>query len=188
MDSSPATIRSSLAASSPPYLVLCAVDVHYEPDRARAACAVFRDWSSASAEYERVLEAPAAAPYVPGQLFRRELPPLLAILRALDPPPAVVLVDGYVWLDADRTAGLGAHLHLALGSIPVVGVAKTEYRGAPAALVLRGASAKPLFVSAIGLEPAAAADGVRRMHGPNRLPTMLQRADHLARGWATPIA
>jgi deoxyribonuclease V len=167
--------------------VLCAVDVHYEPHRARAACTVFRDWSSASAECERVVEAPPASPYVPGQLFRRELPPLLAIIRALVEPPAIVLVDGYVWLDADRAPGLGAHLHLALGGVPVVGVAKTEYRGAPAASVLRGASAKPLFVSAIGLEEAEAADGVRRMYGRHRLPLLLQRADHLARGLATAV-
>jgi deoxyribonuclease V len=162
--------------------VLCAVDVHYEPERARAACTVFDDWGSADAAREVAIETPPAEPYVPGEFFRRELPPVLAVLRALDVTPAIVVIDGHVWLDAHDAPGLGARLHQALGSTAVVGVAKTRYRDAPGVEVLRGRSANPLFVSAIGIDLAEAVAGVRRMHGDHRIPTLLKRADHLARG------
>jgi deoxyribonuclease V len=51
----------------------------------------------------------SVAPHLPGQLFRLELPCLLAVL-ALDPLPECVVVDGYVWLDGEGRPGLGAHL------------------------------------------------------------------------------
>jgi deoxyribonuclease V len=63
----------------------------------------------------------------------------------------------------------------------VVGVAKRPFRGAPALEVLRGASARPLYVTAIGIDAAHAADGVRRMHGAHRIPTLLTRVDRLCR-------
>ena len=167
--------------------MLCAVDVHYEPDRARASCTVFAEWTSPASDAERVIETPPAEIYVPGQFFRRELPPLLAILGTLPALPDIVVIDGYVWLDADGTPGLGARVHGALG-MAVVGVAKTPYRGVvPAARVFRGGSAKPLFVSAIGLGLEDAADGVRRMHGAHRIPVLLKRTDHLARGLVLPF-
>jgi deoxyribonuclease V len=144
---------------------------------------VFGDWTSAEPAYELAIEVPATEPYVPGEFFRRELPPVLGVIRALKAPPAVVVIDGYVWLDANGKPGLGAHLHESLGSVVVVGVAKTYYRGAqPVVPVVRGNSAKPLFVSAIGLGLDEAADAVRRMHGSYRIPTLLKRADQLARG------
>jgi deoxyribonuclease V len=47
--------------------------------------------------------------------------------------------------------------------------------------VVRGASVKPLFVTAAGMPSADAADLVRRMAGRYRLPDALRRADTLAR-------
>lgn len=55
----------------------------------------------------------------------------------------------------------------------IIEVAKNEFRGAIAARVLRGASKKPLFVTA--------ARDVRSMHGDYRVPTLLARADRLCR-------
>jgi deoxyribonuclease V len=167
--------------------VLCAVDVHYEPDRARAACTVFADWSSTASVAELVIETPPAETYVPGQFFRRELPPLVALLAALPALPDIVVIDGYVWLDAHGSPGLGARVHESLG-VAVVGVAKTPYGPeVPAARVLRGGSAKPIFVSAVGLGLDDAADGVGRMHGSHRIPALLKRTDQLARGLVLPL-
>ena len=83
--------------------------------------------------------------YQPGQFFRRELPCLLAVLPEL-PPVAVVVVDGYVWLDGVSVAGLGARLYQALaGKVAVIGVAKTRFAGAGAAVeVVRGRSTRPM--------------------------------------------
>ncbi len=164
--------------------MILALDVDYGPDRARAA-AVGAPSCEAAPELERVLELPGPpADYEPGQFWRRELPPLLALLAAnADVPLELLLVDGHAWL-APGQPGLGARLHEALsGRVPVIGVAKTAFRGSPdAAHVLRGASQAPLFVTAIGLERDAAADVVRRLHGPHRLPSLLKRVDALARG------
>ena len=63
-----------------------------------------------------------------------------------------------------------------------MGVAKSRLRTATHAVpVLRGSSARPLFVTAAGIPSADAADLVRRMAGQYRLPDALRRADTLAR-------
>jgi deoxyribonuclease V len=160
-----------------------AVDVHYQSDLTRAAAVAFAAWTDVAATREIVLELPPAAPYVPGEFYRRELPALLAVLAPLR-ETRLVIVDGFVWLDAPGKPGLGAHLHAALGGqVAVVGVAKTRYRGAHDVIeVLRGQSASPLHVGAIGLPVQDAADGVRGMAGEFRVPTLLRRVDQLARG------
>ncbi|MBL9016016.1 MAG: endonuclease V, partial [Myxococcales bacterium] len=97
-------------------------------------------------------------------------------------PIDAVVIDGYVWLGPDR-AGLGKHLHDRIG-LPIIGVAKTSFAGAVATEVVRGESAQPLYITAIGIDEATAAANVRDMHGPFRLPTLLKRVDSLARGHA----
>jgi deoxyribonuclease V len=162
--------------------MLACVDVDYRAEVTVAACVLFRDWSDAAEAGKLVERGPAAAPYEPGQFYRRELPFLLRVLGAVTEPLEAVVIDGYVWLGEARP-GLGAHLYEALGRrVPVVGVAKTAFHENPAALpVLRGQSRKPLYVTAVGLEASAAAEQVRRMHGPSRLPTLLGRVDRLCR-------
>ena len=64
----------------------------------------------------------------------------------------------------------------------MIGVAKSRFRTATHAVpVLRGSSARPLFVTAAGMPTADAADLVRDMTGRDRLPDALRRADSLAR-------
>ncbi len=124
---------------------------------------------------------PEVLPYRPGEFFRRELPPLRAVLadvRGL----GLLVVDGYADLDPSGRPGLGAHAHAEFG-VPVIGVAKTRFRTASHAVeVVRGSSSRPLFVTSAGMPPAEAASLVRRMAGPFRLPDALRRADALARG------
>ena len=112
-----------------------------------------------------------------------ELPLLLAVLGGLERPPGTIIVDGYVWLDAGDRPGLGAMLYRALAErVAVVGIAKTGFAGATASIpVVRGGSRRPLHVSAAGIDAGEAANGVRRMHGRHRIPTMLRLADSAAR-------
>lgn len=170
--------------------VLTCLDVHYEPMRARTALVGFRDWSDARPVVEQVTESTEPpAPYEPGQFYKRELPHLVVALERFGATHTtdLVIVDGHVWLDG-KQPGLGAHLFVALGEkLPVVGVGKTSFHDAAVLPITRGQSAKPLYVSAVGIDPARAAELVRAMHGAHRLPTLLQRADHLARGLAAPI-
>jgi deoxyribonuclease V len=171
--------------------VIVCVDVDYRAaddgtETATAACVGFASWTDASAALELVAPGGVAAAYEPGKFFTRELPHLLAILARVSAPLDAIIVDGYTWLAPDRP-GLGARLHEARGaSEPVIGVAKTRFHGATAIEIVRGGSANPLFVTAIGVDARLAADHIRDMHGPFRIPTMLKRCDSLARGHAQP--
>lgn len=157
-------------------------DVHYAEDSALAACVVADEWADAEARGSLTVRVSPIAAYEPGAFYKRELPCLLAVLE-VSPKVTHVVIDGYVWLDTVGAPGLGAHLHAALGrEVPVIGIAKTAFRGSEMALRLeRPGSEKPLFVTSIGLEPEAALQLVQRLHGPYRLPTLLKRVDQLSR-------
>src|SRR3954447_26134581 len=105
------------------------VDVHYADASALAACVVAADWGDAVPVGWVTVRVSPIAEYEPGAFYKRELPCLLAVLAAA-PKVTQVVIDGYVWLDSEKSPGLGAHLHAALGgSTPVIGIAKTAYRG-----------------------------------------------------------
>jgi deoxyribonuclease V len=158
--------------------MIAVVDVDYRDPAAVAAAVLARRFDDDRASAEHTARIAQIAPYEPGRFYLRELPCLRAVLSGLS--FELVVVDGYVWLDGGRP-GLGAHVHEAFG-VPVVGVAKTEFTGAaPVQPVLRGTSSRPLFVSAVGLALHDAAERVRTMHGPHRIPTLLSRVDRLCR-------
>jgi deoxyribonuclease V len=160
--------------------VIVSLDVDYRPASVVTACVGFVEWTDAIAAREHVVRSEGpAAPYEPGRFFERELPYLRAALASFGESIELAIVDGYVWL-ADGVPGLGAHLHAVIG-VPVVGVAKTAYAGSNALAITRGESTSPLFVTAVGLDAQLAADHVVEMHGPFRIPTLLKRADSLAR-------
>jgi deoxyribonuclease V len=163
------------------------LDVDYRKTGAVAAAVLAHDWADPAPAAEAVAYVPNVAEYVPGEFYRRELPCLRAVLGRCPTVPTLIVIDGYVWLGPDRP-GLGARLHAALGTaIPVVGVAKTCFRSAaPVAVeVSRNGRRQPLWVTAIGIDGVTAAAAVGRMHGPHRLPTLIRRADRLARSAPT---
>jgi deoxyribonuclease V len=163
-----------------------AVDVQYSDDGgARAALVVAEDATFSAVIEERTVLVERVAEYRPGKFYERELPPLRQVLSGVAPLD-LLIVDGYVDLDPAGSPGLGAHVADA-GLAPVVlGVAKTRFQAAThAAEVLRGKSARPLYVTASGMALDAAADLVRAMTGDARFPDALRRVDRLARG-ATP--
>lgn len=168
-------------AATVPGRVFAATDVHYlRGGGARAAVVVAGDAAFSAVLAERTAVVSAVPPYQPGAFFRRELPPLRAVLAGIA-GLGLVVVDGYVDLDPDGRPGLGAHVHAEFG-VPVIGVAKTAFRTATHAVpVLRGRSARPLFVTAAALPVTDAARLVQDMAGGFRLPDALRRADALAR-------
>jgi deoxyribonuclease V len=157
-----------------------AVDVYYPSSGGATAALVLADGPAFAAVVgEHVVHLAEVAPYRPGAFYERELPPIVAAAgpHALD----LLIVDGYVTLDPAGRAGLGQHVHRHL-TVPVIGVAKTAFQGATHAVeVYRGGSRRPLHVTAAGLAPADAADLVRAMAGPYRLPDALKRVDALSR-------
>ncbi len=158
------------------------LDVDYRDTGVTAACVGADAWTDELARIEVVVRSPGRpAAYQPGAFYERELPYLLEALARM-PALEVTIVDAYVWLGPGQP-GLGKRLHDARGGL-VVGVAKTRFAGAEAIEVRRGDSDRPLYVTAVGLDPAAAARHVAEMHGEFRIPTLLRRADALARGHA----
>jgi deoxyribonuclease V len=162
-------------------LVYAAVDVHYPTSGgARAAAVLAADAAFAHVLAERTAMIAQVPPYQPGEFYLRELPPLRAVLEGLS-GLALLVVDGYADLDPGGRPGLGARAHAEFG-IPVIGVAKSRFRTATHAIpVLRGSSARPLFITAAGVPRTDAADLIQRMAGRYRLPDALRRADTLAR-------
>lgn len=163
--------------------MLAAVDVHYHPTHAVAACVLFHAFTDDREATTRIARVTDVAPYEPGAFYKRELPCLLAVLDTVGVTLEAVVVDGYVWLSADGKPGLGARLFEAWnGKVAVVGVAKTAFAGATQGIpVLRGKSKVPLFVTAAGIDAQEAAARVAAMHGEHRIPTLLKRVDRLCR-------
>jgi deoxyribonuclease V len=163
------------------------LDASYREGKAAAACVLFCDWRDERSAGDVAACIGNANPYIPGWFFLRELPALLAILKKVTTPLDVLVIDGYVWLDACHSPGLGAHLYESRGrGTPVIGVAKSRYRGAPALEIIRGKGRRPLYISAAGMEVEEAAERIRVMHGPYRIPTLLRRADELSRRMQDP--
>ena len=167
-------------------LSFAAVDVDYPASGgARAALVMAGDRAFSKIIAEKTAFVADVAPYVPGQFYLRELPPLRAVLAGVT-GIGLLVIDGYVDLAPDGRPGLGAHVHAELG-VPVIGVAKTLFAAATHAVpVVRGQATRPLYVTAAGLPAAEAADLVRRMSGGFRMPDALRHVDALARGNRTP--
>jgi len=175
--------------------MIAAFDVQYFDEdpattiAARAGAVVFQTFTDAQpvATYQK--EFASVETYVPGEFYRRELPCLLALIADIREALHTFIVDGYVQLGPAGTSrpGLGQHLAAQLAAEPsrasytVVGVAKSHFAGSVAAEVFRGGSQRPLYVTSTG-NITDAADRVRSMHGPHRIPTLLRLVDHLARG------
>lgn len=169
------------SGSCPDGGVFVAADVHYlSSGGARAAAVVSADAGFSRVVADHVALVADVAPYRPGQFYLRELPPLRAVLGGVT-GMALLVVDGFVDLDPDGRPGLGAHAHAEF-AVPVIGVAKSAFRTATHAIpVLRGDSSRPLYVTSAGIPRSHAAELVRGMAGPHRMPDALRRADKLAR-------
>lgn len=163
--------------------MFAAVDVFYDElhNWARAACLLIADPLGNLATEEAIRIVSPIAAYQPGEFYRRELPCIEAVVGPKLADLEALFIDGYVYLSDNERPGLGWHVHNRLG-VPVIGVAKTRFADAEkfADIVLRGGSRQPLYVTQIGYQ-GSAADLVRKMHGDHRIPSLLRRADQLAR-------
>lgn len=166
--------------------MLACVDVDYRgASKAVAACVLFEDWTASDVVETIVAVNGDVAHYEPGQFYKRELPCLVSVLRRVPVSLEAIVVDGHVWLDGSARPGLGARLYEALAErIAIVGVAKNKFGdGSGSAAITRGASSAPLYVSAVGLDPATATASIEQMAGPHRIPTILKHADRGCRDY-----
>jgi deoxyribonuclease V len=159
------------------------VAVHFDAGQANAAAVAFDAWDAAEATktyFSRIAHVEKA---VRGELDLRELPCVMQLLREHGLEPELLLVDGFVHLDADGTPGLGQHLYHALGAkVPIVGVSKKSLPGLPAQFeVMREEETQPLVVTCAGIDIGAAKARLRAMHGRKRVPTLMKLAARLAK-------
>jgi deoxyribonuclease V len=165
--------------------MIACLDVSYRKDYAVAVCAVIRDWHETEIIAEYAVKVDILYPYVPGFLYKRELPCLLEVLKLVKEPISIFVVDGYCWLTPGRK-GLGSYLFEALNrDVTVVGVAKKPFGSNPDQVtpILRGTSKRPLYVTQRGRVIANAAEIIRQMPGKTRLPGILHYVDKRTKQW-----
>lgn len=163
--------------------MILATDVQYDDENqtALAAGLLFQDFSDENALLEKTCLVENIAEYIPGQFYLRERPCLLQLLEEFEQQPSLIIVDGYVDLRPNYP-GLGRYLYQALDAqIPIIGVAKSHFYQTHAIEIFRN-STRPLFVTAVGIDPQEAAKNIQGMHGEYRIPTLLKRVDSLCRG------
>jgi deoxyribonuclease V len=170
--------------------MLVAVDVQYAAPAVVTVAVGFADWSDPTSMLECVRRAAVTpAPYEPGAFYKRELSFLVEAVTVVQRHHPVEVVSSMVTCGYERVnpyLGRGCTKRSAERRSSVVGVAKVAFAEGSAVPVLRGSSSRPLFVSAAGINTHEAAELIRGMHGPHRLPTLLKRADRLAREHAEP--
>ncbi|MEM3064864.1 MAG: endonuclease V [Candidatus Nitrosotenuis sp.] len=163
---------------------ICGVDVSYKNNVAFASAVIV---DKTFHVIERVdLKKVTTSPYVPGLLFLREAPPVLAALGSLKNNYDLLMVDGHGQLHP-RRCGLACHLGLALDK-PTIGVAKNLLCGKikNESVLLDGEilgavirTKKPVFASIghkISLKTAASIVAETTRHG-QWLPEPLRLAD-----------
>ena len=165
--------------------MILAVDTYYQGSIARTSGLIIDDWQSEHPSEIFNNTFTVDEDYVPGEFFRRELPCILDLLKEIDPTKyELIIVDGYVILDAEGKKGLGGYLHEALDvKVPIIGVAKNPYHQVDsfATKILRGDSSKALYITSVGIQQDVAAERIKSMHGEHRIPTILKQVDHLSR-------
>jgi deoxyribonuclease V len=162
------------------------MDVHFDGDTARVGAASFEDWAAAEAERTFSLAIAHVEKPAKGELDLRALPWLIQLLEANGLQPEVIVLDGFVHLDAQDTPGLGRRLHDALaGRSAVIGVSKSVFKGSATPdqfCVFREDETPPLIVTCAGIDLGAAKARVRMMHGRKRVPTLVKLAARIAKG------
>ena len=165
--------------------MLLAIDVYYTSNDIANAVGVLFNWDDEEPQQTLQTQLENIAPYEPGAFYKRELPCLLSIINKVNIATLeAIIIDGYVYVDNNKTAGLGKHLYDKLEQkVPVIGVAKTGYfnNQQTVAKVNRGESQKPLYVSAVGYDLTKAATYIKQMQGKYRMPDILKTLDSLTK-------
>jgi len=163
-----------------------AVDVHYNDNgTANVSSLEFEEWNASDYKYASTKIVENIKPYESGQFYKRELPCIISILGEFNLDLVeYIIIDGYVWLGTVDKPGLGTYLYHALNKkIPIIGVAKSKYEHTPQdCAIYRGKSKHPLYITSISVSLEEAKNFIQKMHGDNRIPTLLKKVDQIARG------
>jgi deoxyribonuclease V len=156
-------------------------DVDYKETQAQCACLLIENWDSLVYKTYKVL-IDDVAEYESGSFYKRELPCILQTLNSILETLDFIVIDGYVTLGEKK--GLGAYLYEHLDvKIPIIGVAKTKFLSADSIELTRGSSAKPLYITSLGIENTVSKSHIESMQGDFRIPFVLKEADRICRIW-----
>ena len=161
------------------------MDFHIDADSARVAAVAFDDWAAFEGTKTHALRIEHVEKPAKGELDLRALPWLVQLLDANRLQPEVIVLDGFVHLDAQETPGLGRRLHDTLGGrTAVIGVSKSTLKDdtPDQFCIFREDETPPLVITGIGIDLGAAKARVRMMHGRKRVPTLMKLAARIAKG------
>jgi len=163
-----------------------AVDVHYEADTAYVCGVTFSDHMQSDPDKVYYSKLSTPGEYQSGEFYKRELPCIVKLIEEHMLLPAVIVIDGFTYLDSSNRWGLGAHLSDTFfqegKEVAVIGVAKNRRENTPKEWqVYRGDSSKPLYVKAVGLDDEFSKDIISNMSGAYRIPSLLKLVDRLCR-------
>jgi len=160
---------------------------YFEENKANTICLAFENWEDENPKHQFSEIKDGVCEYIPGEFYKRELPCILSLLDKIKSEIieiSTIIIDGFVYLDDDKKAGLGKHLYDSLDEkIPVIGVAKTNFATVQKEKkeLKRGTSETPLYISSVGIDVETATDLIKKMHGNYRIPTLLKKVDTLTR-------
>ena len=166
------------------------MDFQIQGDSARVAAVAFDDWAAFEGTKNYALRIEHVEKPAKGELDLRALPWLVQLLDANRLQPEVIVLDGFVHLDAQETPGLGRRLHDTLaGRTAVIGVSRTVFKGADTPeqfCIFREDETPALIVTSAGIDLGAAKARIRMMHGRKRVPTLMKLAARIAKGSVEP--
>ena len=130
--------------------MILALDVHYREIEAKTVGVLFH-WENAEPVEVLIEYIKEVADYISGEFYKRELPCLMQVIEKIDINSIeAIIIDGYIYVDNEKSYGLGGKLYEKLGNkIPVIGVAKTPFFTNKETVkeINRGKSKNPLYIS-----------------------------------------
>ena len=82
--------------------MIACFDVHYHAKTATAAAIVIPNWMATEAESEYTIEIDEVGEYQPGEFYKRELGPLLELIKQIKIPIQYYVIDAYCHLQQTR--------------------------------------------------------------------------------------
>lgn len=165
-------------------MMILALDVHYKETYAKAVGVLF-NWEDTKPQKVFSKNIAQVEEYISGQFYKRELPCILELLKQIDLEKVeCIIVDGHVYVNNDKTLGLGGHLYHSLKEkFPVIGVAKNSFINTEKVSfpIYRGESTQSLFVSTIGTDIDEMSKRIQNMKGNYRIPTILKELDRITK-------
>ena len=161
------------------------MDYQIDGDTARVAAVSFDDWGALEGTKNYALSVAHVEKPAKGELDLRALPWLIQLLEANRLQPEVIVLEGFVHLDAQETPALGRRLHDTLGGRSgVIGVSKSTFNGdtPDQFCIFREDETPPLVITCAGIDLGAAKARIRAMHGRKRVPTLMKLAARIAKG------